>query len=137
MSVFIAFEAWSTGGGYTCPLLYAYLWVFKHRNRTVDEIKQLAQQLYAKKKFQKLDDSDSQIAYIDPQTQERRRDEMVPVSYVFGDTERADSRGRVYYWKMKAEVAEYITGRYVMVKLIAAGDSNVDAKFIGLEGYKM
>jgi hypothetical protein len=110
---FTAFEAWSTSRHYTCPLQSAYLWIFPFRNRTAEQIKNVAKQLHAKQKFDELE---TKYTYIDPQTKERRRDELVPVSYVYGDL---DSRNRSYHWKMKTGIAEYIRGRYVLIKLIA------------------
>eukprot|EP00483_Globobulimina_turgida_P013553 UN13578 len=69
------FHAWTTGWGYTCPLIKAYLWVFGSKTAvSVGHIKKLCVgKLYAKEKFEQLKVFDFDV--IDPDTNERRRDE--------------------------------------------------------------
>eukprot|EP01084_Bolivina_argentea_P301666 520495_1 len=128
--MFTSFHAWTTGWGYTCPLVKAYLWVFGSKTaKSIEHIKKLCvEQLYTKKKFQQLT---IDLDVIDPETNERKRDEMIPVSCIDGSNE--PHRG----WKLNQKIASHIKGRYVLIKLIANGSSNVDAKYVGLEGYRM
>ena len=39
--------------------------------------------------------------------------------------------------KLSKKIASYIKGRYILIKLIGSGNSNVDAKYVGVEGYRM
>jgi len=122
------FHAWTTGRSYTCPLKKAYLWVFGTKTAvSLEHIQTLCRkQLYAKVKFDRLK---SDYDVIDPKTNERKRDEMLPVAVVEGE-ER-------YHWKLQTPIASHIKGRYVLIKLIASGNSNVDAKYVGIDGYQM
>jgi len=88
------FHAWSTGWGYTCPLQKAYLWVFGAKTAvSLEHIQTLCrEQLYAKVKFDELK---SAYAVIDPKTNERRRDEMLPVAVVADKGDNDDHDG----WK--------------------------------------
>lgn len=130
---FSAFEVWSASSGFTCPASKAYLWVFKEwkslsNKRSKPEIKQMAGELYAKEKFDGLKTNYDTIA-VDSEMNERFRNETIAVAFVDGDEK--------YGWKKKVNIGEYIKGRYILIKLISCGNSNVDANFIGVEGYKM
>ena len=128
---FTEFHARTPLYGYTCPLYYAYFWVFGSKTAKSEyHIKTLCQeQLYAKQKFEPLS---IKFDVIDPETNERKRDEMVPVSFI--DLSKTENGG-LY----QTEIASHIKGRYVLIKMIAGGHdkSNVDAKYVGLKGYKM
>mmetsp|Transcript_11743 Transcript_11743/g.18969 ORF Transcript_11743/g.18969 Transcript_11743/m.18969 type:complete len:256 (+) Transcript_11743:36-803(+) len=119
-------RAQSPNNWFTCPLEQVYLWVFNAR-MTQQEVKQHAEQLFTTQKFEPLD---TEITVIDPETKERRRDELVPVCYI---AEKSQQGG----WKESASIPDYIKGRYVLFKLIASGISNVDASFVGVEGFRM
>ena len=128
---FTEFHAQTTISGFTCPLYYAYFWVFGSKTAKSEyHIKTLCQeQIYAKQKFEPLS---IKFDVIDAETNERKRDEMVPVSFI--DLSKMENDG-LYH----TEIASHIKGRYVLVKLIAGGydKSNVDARYVGLKGYKM
>lgn len=130
---FTKFMAWTTGWGYTCPLIRAYLWVFGSKlAKSLDNIKQLCKEkLYTKKEFDALDVFDRNYTVIDKETNERKRDEMIPVCCVDGSNEDGLN------WRRDTEIASHIKGRYILIKLISSGHSNVDAKYVGVEGYKM
>ena len=131
---------------FSCPVTHAYLWVFAIGNTIIDNSnntnsnnsrqaieKMCKEKLYSKVTFENVLQLTNDTSVLDEQTRQRKRDEMIPVAFIKLEKSRE---------KCQCKIPSYVRGRYIMIKLvsdqkIAREASNVDARYVGVRGYRM